>query len=254
MFLPDLFSESRSRSRKCLRFAAEQLASLIILKICCGLRENPSTISRISGWMDFSSPELPPRCKRPKRQDGLRRPKVAALHATNKENLMMSTRVSQWQRIALLAAALSASMVSTAWGGVPGLYQVHLDGSIWQYTGEPCEGSSCLGWVELDNNPITATIAAGAGKLYQVHTDGTIWSYTGPPCSGSSCPGWVKIERQSNHWSNWHGRGRSLSDAQRRLALAIPRHALQRQLLSWLVETRSEPEGSDFCRRGRLFV
>jgi hypothetical protein len=69
---------------------------------------------------------------------------------------MMSTRVSQWQRIALLAAALSASMVSTAWGGVPGLYQVHLDGSIWQYTGEPCAGSSCLGWVELDNNPITA--------------------------------------------------------------------------------------------------
>ena len=107
---------------------------------------------------------------------------------------MMSTKASQWQRIALLAAALSASVVSTAWGGVPGLYQVHLDGSIWQYTGEPCEGSSCLGWVELDNNPITATIAAGAGKLYQVHTDGTIWSYTGPACSGSSCPGWVKID------------------------------------------------------------
>src|ERR1035438_2041412 len=84
---------------------------------------------------------------------------------------MMSTKVSQWQRIALLAAALSASMVSTAWGGVPGLYQVHLDGSIWQYTGEPCEGSSFLGWVKLDNNPITAFIAAGGGKLYQVHTD-----------------------------------------------------------------------------------
>src|ERR1022692_2857544 len=99
-----------------------------------------------------------------KRWDGLRRPKVAALHATNKENLMMSTKVSQWQRIALLAAALSASVVSTAWGGVPGLYQMHLDASIWQYTGEPCAGSSCLGWVELDNNPITAFIAAGGGK------------------------------------------------------------------------------------------
>src|ERR1022692_2412325 len=102
--------------------------------------------------------------------------------------------VSQWQRIALLAAALSASVVSTAWGGVPGLYQMHLDASIWQYTGEPCAGSSCLGWVELDNNPITAFIAAGGGKLYQVHTDGTIWSYTGPPCSGSSCPGWVQLD------------------------------------------------------------
>src|ERR1019366_2686538 len=188
-----------------------------------------------------------------KRWDGLRRPKVAALHATNKENLMMSTRVSQWQRIALLAAALSASMVSTAWGGVPGLYQVHLDGSIWQYTGEPCEGSSCLGWVELDNNPITAFIAAGGGKLYQVHTDGTIWSYTGPACSGSSCPGWVKIDDNPITEAIGMG-GRSLSDAQRRLALAIQRHALQRQLLSWLVETRSEPEGRDFCRRGRLFV
>src|ERR1035437_8768600 len=32
---------------------------------CCGLCENPSTISRITGWMDFSSSELPPRCKRP---------------------------------------------------------------------------------------------------------------------------------------------------------------------------------------------
>src|ERR1700722_6914976 len=104
---------------------------------------------------------------------------VAALHTTNKENLIMSTKLSQWRRIALLAAALSASAVSTAWGGVPGLYQMHLDASIWQYTGAPCNGSSCLGWVQLDNNPITAFIAAGGGKLYQVHTDGTIWSYTG---------------------------------------------------------------------------
>src|ERR1035441_1811940 len=60
---------------------------------------------------------------------------------------------------------------------------------------EPCAGSSCLGWVELDNNPITAFIAAGGGKLYQVHTDGTIWSYTGPACSGSSCPGWLKLDQ-----------------------------------------------------------
>jgi hypothetical protein len=60
---------------------------------------------------------------------------------------MMSTNVSQWQRIALLAAALSASMVSTAWGGVPGLYQVHLDGSIWQYTGNPAQAALVsAGW------------------------------------------------------------------------------------------------------------
>ena len=104
----------------------------------------------------------------------------------------MRTKVSKWQRIALMAAA-STGVVSTAWGA-PGLYQMHADASIWQYTGAPCAGNSCLGWVQLDNNPITATIAAGAGKLYQVHTDGTIWSYTGPACNGSSCPGWVMLD------------------------------------------------------------
>jgi hypothetical protein len=66
---------------------------------------------------------------------------------------MTNTKISQWQRIALLAAGLSTSMVSMAWGKAPGLYQQHADGSIWQSTGEACQGSSCPGWVELDNNP-----------------------------------------------------------------------------------------------------
>src|ERR1035441_1379996 len=120
-------------------------------------------------------------------------PGMAVLH-TKGEISMTNTKVSQWQRIALLAAGLSTSMVSMAWGKAPGLYQQHADGSIWQSTGEACQGSSCPGWVELDNNPLTSVIAAAAGRLYQLHTDGTIWSYVGPPCSGSSCPGWQELD------------------------------------------------------------
>src|ERR1035438_10838148 len=96
----------------------------------------------------------------------------------------MTTKISQWQRIALLAAGISASMVSVAWGGT-GLYQLHTDGSIWQYTGVPCNGTVCSGWVELDNNPSANMIAAGGGQLYQLHNDGSVWQYTGPTCSGN---------------------------------------------------------------------
>lgn len=67
-------------------------------------------------------------------------------------------------------------------------------GSIWQYTGTPCAGSSCPGWRKLDNNPATMRIAAGSSKLYQLHNSGKIWQYTGTPCSGSSCPGWQMLD------------------------------------------------------------
>ena len=59
------------------------------------------------------------------------------------------------------------------------LYQMHGDGTIWLYTGPPLTG-----WQMLDNNPRARSIAASGKKLYQLHDDGTIWIYTGPPLTG----------------------------------------------------------------------
>ena len=104
----------------------------------------------------------------------------------------MNTTISQWQRIALLAAGIATSMGSVAWGQE--LYETHTDGSIWEYTGVPCKGKVCSGWTELDNNPQLSMIAAGGGNLYELHGDGSIWWYIGPACSGGSCPGWVELD------------------------------------------------------------
>jgi len=104
----------------------------------------------------------------------------------------MTTKISQWQRIALLAAGISASVAPMAWS--QNLYQTHLDGSIWQYTGTPCSRGTCPGWVELDNNPDLSMIAAESNELFELHKDGSIWQYTGSPCSGGFCPGWVELD------------------------------------------------------------
>lgn len=81
---------------------------------------------------------------------------------------------------------------------IPGLVQLHSDGNIWQYTGTPCNATSCPGWQHLDNNPATDQIAGisstDPSSIVQHHsTDGSLWLYTGQPCSGSSCPGWTYI-------------------------------------------------------------
>jgi hypothetical protein len=109
----------------------------------------------------------------------------------------MTTKISQWHRIALLAAGIATSMVSMAWG--QDLYQTHTDGSIWQYTGIPCSGGSCTGWLELDNNPNLKMIAAGGGALFEMHNDGSIWWYIGPACSGGTCPGWVELDNNPDN-------------------------------------------------------
>jgi hypothetical protein len=62
------------------------------------------------------------------------------------------------------------------------LFQLHNDGSLWQYSGTPGN------WVLLDNNPATTSMVARGGTLYQMHADGSIWKYTGPPMTG-----WVQI-------------------------------------------------------------
>jgi hypothetical protein len=77
----------------------------------------------------------------------------------------MTIKTSQWQRMVLLAAGISASIVSVAWGDSVPLYQMHGDGSIWRYTGTPCKGNVCSGWQQLDGNNQTVQIAATGGQL-----------------------------------------------------------------------------------------
>jgi hypothetical protein len=108
----------------------------------------------------------------------------------------MNTTIFKWQTIAMLAAGISMSVGSTAWG--QNLYQTHTDGTIWQYTGTPCSGRSCSGWVELDDNPELKMIAVGGGALYELHQNGSIWGYVGPACTGNSCPGWVELDNNPN--------------------------------------------------------
>jgi hypothetical protein len=59
------------------------------------------------------------------------------------------------------------------------LYQRHLDGKVWRYTGTPITG-----WELLDRNPATVQIVSDEEKLYQRHDDGKVWRFTGTPLSG----------------------------------------------------------------------
>jgi len=69
---------------------------------------------------------------------------------------------------------------------------------IWKYTGEPCNGDVCKGWIRLDNNEKTINIAAGGTNLYQIRESDDygreIWQFTGEPCEGNTCAGWQKID------------------------------------------------------------
>ncbi len=78
------------------------------------------------------------------------------------------------------------------------LFQVHTDGSIWAHTGTACSGSACPGWVMLDSNPATKSIAAAGTALYQLHADGKVWRYTGVRCGATSCPGWQMLDNNAN--------------------------------------------------------
>src|ERR1035441_5248775 len=82
------------------------------------------------------------------------------------------------------------------------------DGGFFQYTGTPCSGGSCPGWVEIDDNPTTrGTFAAGATALDQMHNDGSVWQFIGPACSGT-CPGWLEID--DNSLTGWIVAGSAL--------------------------------------------
>jgi hypothetical protein len=137
---------------------------------------------------------------------------MTAQHTTKKENLFMTTKISQWRKIALLAAGISASMASVAWAGSPPLYELHSDGTIWQSTGVPCNGNYCPGWVQLGVNAVQIA-AGGAGQLYMLandpYGDYQVYRFTGQTCTPSSsppdayCPGWALMGNYLNdtYWS-----------------------------------------------------
>jgi len=109
--------------------------------------------------------------------------------------------------------ACAGNWIVTAWTsatapqGLPGVAGLSVfsssvfvggDGeSIWRSTGTPCNGDSCPGWQELDNNIKTTAIASSGGSLYQLHEDGWIWKYTGTPCTLDSCPGWQRLDNNA---------------------------------------------------------
>ena len=79
--------------------------------------------------------------------------------------------------------------------GANGVFQLHNDGQLWQWLGQPCNGGSCPHWVMIDNNPATKKITtAGNLGLFQLHNDGKIWQWLGQPCNGGSCPHWVMLD------------------------------------------------------------
>ena len=72
-------------------------------------------------------------------------------------------------------------------------------GSIWVYTGTPCNDTSCPGWQELDNNNESVRIDATGTNLYQLWNNGNVYKYDGTPCS-STCPGWKRLFDDPNTW------------------------------------------------------
>jgi hypothetical protein len=58
------------------------------------------------------------------------------------------------------------------------IFELHKSGSIWQFTGEPCDSSGhCPGWKLMDSNPHTVSITATQDTLYQIHDDQSLWGY-----------------------------------------------------------------------------
>jgi len=86
--------------------------------------------------------------------------------------------------------------------GGAGIFEMHWDGSIWIYDGSPCTDNNydlnCPGWIQLDGNANSRSLAVGETSLYQMWQGGAIWKYTGPPCNPTTCPGWVQIGNNPN--------------------------------------------------------
>ncbi len=95
----------------------------------------------------------------------------------------------------------AVSVASMAWGKTDVFEQLS-DRSLWQYTGTPCQGNVCSGWVEVDSGNNTLYAATGGGTLYQMRNDFSIWAFSGPACTppsqGLVCAGWEKLDNNPN--------------------------------------------------------
>lgn len=85
--------------------------------------------------------------------------------------------------------ARSMSLAATT----EGLFQLHNNGGIWHWTGQPCSGGSCPHWQRIDRNPAAKSIAANRNNLFQLHSDGSIWRWLGRACEGSICSSWERL-------------------------------------------------------------
>jgi hypothetical protein len=108
----------------------------------------------------------------------------------------------------LLLAAVSVA--SLAWGKIEVFEQLS-DGSLWEYTGTPCQGNVCSGWVEVDSGNNTLYAASGGGQLYQLRNDFSIWKFVGPACTppsqGLVCAGWEQLDNNPQTAGIFAGNG-----------------------------------------------
>ncbi|MGC9951912.1 MAG: hypothetical protein ABSF64_36675 [Bryobacteraceae bacterium] len=101
-----------------------------------------------------------------------------------------------FRKMVLIVAGISAGMSSPAWATGTGLYEMHTDGTVWQYQGgEPCKEGVCSGWLQIRGAGNTYSIAGGGGTGYLALMDNDVnyFVYNGEPCVGDYCPGWNQI-------------------------------------------------------------
>jgi hypothetical protein len=107
------------------------------------------------------------------------------------------------------------------------LYSAQNNGSVWQFSGTPCNGNDGSGWYQIDNNPDMAYIVAGYNTVYEVHKSGSIWQYTGVPCNYNAtvCSGWTMLSSSNGEYQASAG---SRTGSARRTTEYIHIHLLRR--------------------------
>jgi hypothetical protein len=126
--------------------------------------------------------------------NGLLAPELAAGIGRVKSAKTLGVRTGNWLNTKQAQALLNAPDISKLIG-----LRDRANRSTRQYTGTPCSGNVCPGWIKIDSNRNTSLIFAGPTTVYQQHqSDNTIWQYTGTPCNLYGCPGWQLVDNDPN--------------------------------------------------------